>query len=79
MPSLTMLNRKLEYENKLPMMDSNHLKGFQRPVCCHYTNGEGLAERDVWKIAYTFFGNCIRVTRPRQKAESAGFEPSDHQ
>ena len=25
---------------KLPHLDSNQDKGFQRPVCCHYTMGE---------------------------------------
>ena len=24
----------------LPHLDSNQDKGFQRPVCCHYTMGE---------------------------------------
>ena len=27
-------------ENGLPHLDSNQDKGFQRPVCCHYTMGE---------------------------------------
>ena len=35
---------------KLPHLDSNQDKGFQRPVCCHYTMGE--------RQKHTFSAKC---------------------
>ena len=52
-------------------MDSNHDYGLQRPVCYHYTIGQGVAQpsqaRTDCKVFFGPAGNpCLDLTGPRR-------------